>query len=107
MKNYKVRAKQNFTYKEFDTLEFVEKGNFNGNFIYENDIFCCTKEQYEYLNGKNNSKVKAVELLEVQETMEEMIDNIVEEVIESKEVEQVIDEVVEEIIGKKKKSRKK
>lgn len=107
MKNYKVRAIETFTYKEFDSLEFIDKEIFSGNFVYKNDVFYCNKEQYEYLNGNNKNKLVAVELLEVQETLEETIDKIVAEVVESKEVEEVIDNVVEEIIGKKKRNRKK
>ena len=65
MKNYKVIAIKFFK----DSTEIDEK---TGLKIERkvNDEFCCTKERYEYLKANN-----AVKLVEVQET----IDNVIKE----------------------------
>ena len=91
MKNYKVKALRNFT----DGLEKINRK--------QNDIFECTKERYEVLKSKG-----AVELVEVQETIEEKpneFEGYSEIIEEPKEIKE--DKVVEEIITKKKKTSKK
>lgn len=93
MKNYKVKATRKFK----DLEEMVER--------VVGAVFECTEARYEFLK-KNN----AVELVEIQKT----IDDIVDEVVESKEIDAVIDQVADEIVEeifndkpKKKKTSKK
>lgn len=96
MKNYRVRALREFN----DVVEGKLRSPKN-----ENAEFFCDKERYEYLVSK-----KAVELLEVQETIDDITeDEITEEEVqavasaiveeaqeEGKSVEEVVNEIVEE-----------
>lgn len=97
MKDYKVRALRYFYDKTDNINRFI------------NDEFFATKERYEFLKNKG-----AVELVEEQtkfdEKAEKTIDELVDEIVENKEVEKAIEEIadnmVEQIISKKKKRKK-
>lgn len=113
MKNYKVMATRFFK----DSNEIDEKTGLKVE-RQVNDVFYCTKERYEFLKQNN-----AVKLVEVQETIDEVITEekvqavavaIVEEAEENnKTIEEVVNEIVEESKEevkpkpKKKKSNKK
>lgn len=58
MKNYKVRAKI-----DFEDLEEKKQRT-------QTEEFLCTKERYEYLSGKNENRIVAVELVEIKENKE-------------------------------------
>lgn len=62
MNNYKVTAIENFTYTDFRDVVFLEKENYNYNWIYKGDVFLCDKDRYEYLTGKNAKKMVVVKL---------------------------------------------
>ena len=62
MKNYKVTAIENFTYTDFRDVVFLEKENYNYNWIYKGDVFLCDKNRYEYLTGNNAKKMVVVKL---------------------------------------------
>jgi hypothetical protein len=62
MKNYKVKAIENFTYTDFRDVVFLEKENYNYNWIYKGDVFLCDKDRYEYLTGNNAKKMVVVKL---------------------------------------------
>ena len=62
MKNYKVTAIENFTYTDFRDVVFLEKENYNYNWIYKGDVFLCDKDRYEYLTGNNAKKMVVVKL---------------------------------------------
>ena len=60
MKNYIVKALKYFKDKEEKKERFV------------GDEFYCTKERYEFLKANN-----AVKLVEIQETIDEVVDEII------------------------------
>lgn len=62
MNNYKVTAIENFTYTDFRDVVFLEKENYNYNWIYKGDVFLCDKDRYEYLTGNNAKKMVVVKL---------------------------------------------
>ena len=101
MKNYKVMATRFFK----DSNEIDEKTGLKVE-RQVNDVFYCTKERYEFLKLNN-----AVKLVDVQETFEEVVNEIVEEQEELEndstyEEDLAIDEEVEEKTKKKKSSKK-
>ena len=75
MNNYKVTAIENFTYTDFDKVIFIEKENYNYNWIYKGDVFLCDKDRYEYLSGNNKKKLVVVELdgILVEEEKQEVV----------------------------------
>lgn len=113
MKNYKVMATRFFK----DSNEIDEKTGLKVE-RQVNDVFYCTKERYDFLKQNN-----AVKLVEVQETIDDVITEeevqavanaIVEQAEEdNKTIEEVVNEIVEESKEevkpkpKKKKSSKK
>ena len=62
MNNYKVTAIENFTYTDFRDVVFLEKENYNYNWIYKGDVFLCDKDRYEYLTGNNAKRMVVVKL---------------------------------------------
>ena len=62
MNNYKVTAIEIFTYTDFRDVVFIEKENYNYNWIYKGDVFLCDKDRYEYLSGNNAKKLVVVKL---------------------------------------------
>ncbi|MBQ7798740.1 MAG: hypothetical protein IJ371_06430 [Clostridia bacterium] len=114
MKNYKVIATRYFK----DSNEIDEKTGLKVE-RKVNDEFYCTKERYEFLKANN-----AVKLVEIQETIDDVVGEEVKEVLiegveeipEGTEVVEnvvidapveVADTIVKEIVTKKKKSSKK
>lgn len=67
MNTHKVIALKEFTYNDYDLVEFVEKKVVRKPHIFKGDIFKCSKKQYEYLSGNNDNKVVVVELISVDE----------------------------------------
>lgn len=74
MKNYKVMATRFFK----DSNEIDEKTGLKKE-RQANDVFYCTKERYEFLKANN-----AVKLVEIQETIDEIIE---EEKVEEPKIE--------------------
>lgn len=75
MNNYKVTAIENFTYTDFRDVVFIEKENYNYNWIYKGDVFLCDKDRYEYLTGNNAKKMVVVKLdgILVEEEKQEVV----------------------------------
>lgn len=112
MKNYKVIATRYFR----DSSEIDKKTGLKVE-RQVNDEFYCTKERYEFLKANN-----AVKLVEIQETIDEVIENEPEQIYETEnskfivghnefklEFNEIVEESKEEVKPKpkKKKSSKK
>ena len=96
MKNYKVMATRYFR----DSNEIDEKtGQKKERQV--NDVFYCTKERYEYLKENN-----AVKLVEIQETIESVIEEEKEYVVPVKQMEELVEKAIIEKPKKKKSSKK-
>ena len=96
MKNYKVMATRYFR----DSNEIDEKtGQKKERQV--NDVFYCTKERYEYLKDNN-----AVKLVEIQETIESVIEEEKEYVVPVKQMEELVEKAIIEKPKKKKSSKK-
>lgn len=70
MNTHKVIALKEFTYNEYDLVEFIEKKVVRKPYIFKGDIFKCSKEQYEYLSGNNSANAVVVELISIDEPKE-------------------------------------
>lgn len=99
----KLRAKQNFTYKDFDKIieiqrkKLDEKGKVN-----KDDILVVDETMAEYLLGKNPINKAVCEVVE-ENSISGEADALEEALKDDKAVEQVADE----IINKTKRGRKK
>ena len=108
MNNYKVTAIENFTYTDFRDVVFLEKENYNYNWIYKGDVFLCDKDRYEYLTGNNAKKIVVVKLDGILEEYskqekEELIKQELEVMFNEEEKQ---DAKKEEITSKEKTTRK-
>jgi hypothetical protein len=63
----KLRAKQDFTLKDYKKLKNIEstQSEREENKIYQNDVFECDEKMAKYLLGENGQKLIVAELLEV------------------------------------------
>ena len=96
MKNYKVIATRYFK----DSNEIDEKTGLKIE-RQVNDEFYCTKERYEFLKANN-----AVKLVEIQETVESVIEEEKEYVVPVKQMEELVEKAIIEKPKKKKSSKK-
>lgn len=97
MKKCKVKVTRYFK----DKIENVERN--------VNDEFLCDKERYEFL--KKNNAVELIGIVDEEAIVvpETIVEEIVNEVLESDEIQVTIDEAIEEAVDEliKKKSNKK
>lgn len=62
----KVRVIEEFTLKDFDKLQNVERvGRDEKGRLYVNDKFDCNDKMLDYLTGNNQLKKKVVEVIEI------------------------------------------
>lgn len=63
----KLRAKQDFTLKDYKKLKNIESKHKERekNAVYKDDVFECDEKMAKYLLGDNDLKIIAAELIEV------------------------------------------
>jgi len=111
----KVEVLEEFSLGKFNELKNVERCSTKEQYgkLFKGDKFECSKEMYEYLNGKNPLNKVVVKLIGV-EPKDEIDEDVVGAVAvaikeqaqeDDKKVEEVVDELVEEFKEEKPKKR--